>query len=281
MLAFAVVDHIDNPAGRLHLLLLRLGESHNNFFRQALCQIYGVNFENALEACPVILRAVQLPDKAKEQVLTLDESLYSPDLILKWHEPVRKMLSKTAFRTDGSDAPAHINTLGPETMLSLQFCSDLLHRHLPEYVPPDEELQRISGLIGELRDAVANPAVDPELRGFLLSHVEDMESAIAAFQITGLPALADALDKAVGSLNRRSDIVVKAEKAPSVWTKFGNLIVVVAAVCQITGAQLALPNLIKQELASGSGGHTAQVVIQSGGTMAQHAAQDLDAELKH
>jgi hypothetical protein len=268
------MKHMDNPAGRLHALLLQLKERSDNFSK-ALCEIYQVSYTDALKAAPVISRVVQLPDRAKAQVLSLDDSLYDSELILNWHQPVRTLLSRHAFNSSSAGSTV-VGTLDNSILLSLQFCSDLLHRHLPEYVPQDEELQRIIGLIRELRDEISDPALDPELRAFLLRHANDMEAAIVAFPIDGSTALADALDKAVGSLNRRSDIVVKAEKAPSAWAKFGNIIVVVAAVCQITGAQLALPSLIKQELASGPEGHTAQVVIQSGGATAQHRVSHAD-----
>jgi hypothetical protein len=273
-----VVNHIDNPAGRLHDLLLKLAQKRSVYFRDALCDIYQVERDNALEVSPVILRVVQLPDKAKEQVQSLDESLYDAELILKWYQPVRNLLSWSAFSTTSPDAEDLIKTLSADVMLSLEFCSDLLHRYRPEYVLQNEEMQRISDLISELGNEIADPAVDPELRAFLLDHLKEMESAIAAFPISGVGALTDALDKTVGSLNRRSDIVVKAEKSQSVWAKFGNLIVVVAAVCQITGAQLALPSLIRQELASGSGGHSAQVVIDGRAAAAPSAAREVGAE---
>ena len=224
-------------------------------------------------------RVSQLPAKARAQIFSLDGSLYDPELILKWHRPVCGMLSSYLLNDIAMDAESAVGTLDDAVLLSLQFCSDLLHRHLPEYVPQAEELERVSSLINELRNEIADPAIDPELRTFLLGHLNDMVSAITAFPIDGTTALEDALDKTVGSLNRRSDIVIKSEKAPSAWAKFGNIIVVVAAVCQITGAQLALPSVIKQELASGSAGHTAQV-IQSGGVTAQHAASHKGAPSK-
>ncbi|HEY7146531.1 MAG TPA: hypothetical protein VH637_20010 [Streptosporangiaceae bacterium] len=268
-------NHTDNPAGRLYALLVQLRGATDSFYT-ALCKAYKVAPGDAVRAAPFICRAVQLPDKCAAQVRTLDESLYDEKLILRWHEPVRKLMAEFAFRNDTAAGSNTTNRIKEAELLSLQFCSDLLHRHLPERVLAEEEFGRISGLIEELKTELAeDAAIDSEFRAFLLGHVAEMEDAIAVYPVDGSTALIDALDKTVGSLNRRSDIVTKADKSPSAWTKFGNLIVVVAAVCQITGSQLALPAMIKHELSSSHPSTTPQVVIDShAGTTSRQAQPD-------
>jgi hypothetical protein len=60
----------------------------------------------------------------------------------------------------------------------------------------------------------------------------------------------------VGATSRRTDLTVHTESHSSVWSKFGNLIVAVAAVLQIATSSLALPGQIRQELDGAASGPT-------------------------
>jgi hypothetical protein len=259
------VDRHDNPASRLHFLLTLMQDCNDvdpdtsGSFHRRLAQVLSVDPGNALEYARPFLQVLHLPDEAQAEVLRLNDESYDPELILMWHPPVREALNAAIFRTN--DLGHFQGQLTEPSMLSLRFCGDLLHRRLAQRMLTQEELDRVGDLIDELEQEITlDTNIDRDVRAFLLGHVKLMKQALADVPLFGSGRLEDALDQVVGSLHRRSDIVARSDKNPSTWAKLGNLIVVIAAVFQIAGVQLALPSVIKHELTSGHA-PTAQVKV--------------------
>jgi len=259
----------DNPASRLHELitLLRGGtinEYEDDSFHRRLAQILSVSPDDPLEYANPFMQVLQLPDRAAAEVHGLDDATYDSELILMWHPPVRAAFSNAIFNPNMHKLNEFRSQIDEPILLSLRFCGDLLHRRSAERLLSKDELDRIRQMVDELDEELRRDTkIDPEVRAFLLGHVKAMTQAIADAEIFGPTGLEDALDRLVGSLNRRSDIMVKAEDSPSVWTKVANIIVVIAAVFQIAGVQLALPSVIRHELTSGRPSSSQVTVVTS------------------
>jgi hypothetical protein len=268
-----MTDFDDNSAGRLLSIIANLKESRRNQysdFHVHLAEVLEVSPTDPAEFARPFLLVLELPDRIKADISRIDARLYNPELIMQWHAPVRSALEKAVFLHNPLTEFQRL--AGQEEMLSLRFASDLLHRLMPERVISETELERVTRLLDELdEDLRLGTQIDSELRAFLLGHVNAMSRAIRDMPIAGSAALESALDQTVGALHRRSDLVARGEDSPSVWAKFGNLIVVVAAIFQIAGAQIPLPAAIRHELTGPPGGLSGQVVIEkptgtSGGT---------------
>lgn len=268
-----MTDYDDNSAGRLHSIIANLKEPGRNQFTD-----FHVHLAEVLEVSPTdpaefgrpFLLVLELPDRIKADVSRIDARLYNPELIMQWHAPVRSALEQAVF-LHHQLADFH-RRVGQEELLSLRFASDLLHRLMPERMISASELERVRRLLEELDEELRlGTQIDAELRAFLLGHVHAMTRAIRDMPIAGSAALESALDQTVGALHRRADLAARSEDSPSVWAKFGNLIVVVAAIFQITGAHIPLPAAIRYELTGPPAGQSGQVVIEmpsgtSGGT---------------
>jgi hypothetical protein len=124
-----------------------------------------------------------------------------------------------------------------------------LHRYRQRRPIADSDLERIRKLLAELAAELReSEQIDPELREFLMRQCKEMSRALRDMVIRGPAALEDALDRAVGAAHRRKDLATRSTSAPSVWRKFGEVIVAVAAALQIATSAVALPGQVHQAI---------------------------------
>ena len=234
----------DNPAGRLHRLLGDLRTRQDSEpIQAAWATLLRVPGDDSAELARCTSQVLQLPAEIEAEVDKIEEGLYDRDLVMRWKEPVKSTLAATLFTT------GQIRQFGDGDMTSLEACNDMLHRLRPQRMLTDSELERITALISELEEELKlDHNIDPELRDFLLIHVQTMARALRDLPIRGPVALEEALDQAVGAGFRRTDLTVRSDTSPSAWHKFGNLIVVIAAALQIAGSSLTLPDQLRQAL---------------------------------
>jgi len=238
----------DNAAGRLHVLVTAFRRHASN---QTIPQAWAAALGMSDIGSPVLLSRLayvfRLPEEIEHEIAMVDVQEYDNDLALRWRMMISGRLGPALF--SGGQAGQIATAMDDASLNSLEYCSYVLHRHRPQRVFSDSELDRIRGLTQELGEAVdADSDMDQSLRDFMLSHVNAMIRALSEVDLRGPVALEDALDRAVGAVRRRVDLVVRMESNPTAWSKFQNLIVGVAAVLQIATAGLALPGQVRQEL---------------------------------
>jgi hypothetical protein len=204
---------------------------------------------------PLLLRRLamvfELPDEICAILRQIDEDYFDPDLAMRWEARISASLGPALF--SGQQAQQLAGQFDGEALMSLEYCSGVLHRQRPERDINDFDLRQIRELIDDLETAIDDGFrtgwLHGELLEFMTFHVAAMKRALEDLDIRGPAALEDALDKAVGAAYRRIDLTVRADDTSrSVWKKFGNLILGVAAVLQIATSSLALPSQIQQEL---------------------------------
>ena len=125
-------------------------------------------------------------------------------------------------------------------------------------------------LLGELEP---DSGIDSELRAFLLVHARAMERALADLPVRGRASLEDAFDRAWGAANRRADLTAQSDANRKVWKKFGDLLIAVAAVLQISTSSFVLPGQIRQAI-EGPQPTQVEVVQQGPQTPAAPAASE-------
>jgi len=235
-----VAAYLDNPAGRLFRLLTLIGKTVNTPIHRAWSSALGLPEGSTSDLFRGLSYVYELPDQIDLEIGRIEDPEAVPELALRWRGGVRSSLSEMIFsdKTTSHITP-HLDTA---TMVSLETCSYFLHLYRPQVMPGEADLARIAELVGQLEaEVTVSSFTDSELQEFLLSHVRAMTRALNEVAVRGAVALEEALDKAVGAACRRVDLAVRSQENPSAWRKFGEVIVAIAAVLQITTTALALP----------------------------------------
>ena len=238
----------DNPAGRLHeLITLFRRNATSQSIPHAWAASLNIPYSNSPDLLRRLAHVFRLPAEIETELRHVGAEEFDSDLALRWRATIPDGLGPAFFsgQQSGQLAPRFDDA----SLGSLEYCNVVLHRHRPQRVFSDSELDRIREAIAELEAEVRdNAGLDASLRDFMLFHIDAMTRALQDIAVRGAAALEEALDQAAGAAQRRVDLTVDAKSHSSVWIKFANLIVVVAAVLQIGTSGLALPSQIRQEL---------------------------------
>jgi hypothetical protein len=142
-----VSSYADNPAGRLLSLLEQVLNIKTNMSAlRSFRHILGIH--DQVEAALSIASLLQLPDQAAARVAELPPELVDSNLFLEWHEPVKQALLKAFF--SNLDLNGFVQLLDQKHLVSLRFCSDLLHRNCPDPKITDVQVQRIATMVHEI-----------------------------------------------------------------------------------------------------------------------------------
>lgn len=237
----------DNPAGRLHeLITLFRRNASTSTIPQAWAAALGIRDLNSPDLLRRLAHVFRLPAEIQAELDQVDEDEFDSDLALRWQATIPQGLGPALFT--GQQSAQLVPKFDDASLSSLEHCSYVLHRYRRQRVLSDSELDRIRKAIVELEAEVrSQPGLDASLRDFLLYHAGAMARALEDLAVRGPAALEEALDQAMGAAYRRVDLTADKD-SPGVWAKFGNLIVVVAAVLQIATSSFVLPGQIRQEL---------------------------------
>jgi hypothetical protein len=238
----------DNAAGRLHELFTAFRRNASQqIAAEGWAPVLGVQSFEHPDFARRLARVFELPVEIENEISQVDEDEFDRDLAMRWQGQIIPGLGPGLYR--GQPSADLARPMDDASLHSLEYCSFVLHRYRPQQVLLDGDLERIGTLITELQAEVqGEDGLDPDLREFLLFHAREMALALVDLPMRGPTALEEALDRTVGAVQRRSDLVVKSDTSTGAWAKFGNLVVAVAAVLQIATSSLMLPGQIRQEL---------------------------------
>ena len=238
----------DNPAGRLHELVTEFrSKAGQRPISHAWAAVLGIPDVNSPDLLRRLAHVFRLPAEIEAEIQQVDNREYDSDLALRWQVNIPGQLGPVLFT--GNQSGQIATRFDDASLYSLEYCNVTLHRHCPQRVFSDSQLDGIRELISELGAEVdRTPGLDPSLRDFMLSHAVAMLRALEDLAVRGPVALEEAFDQAVGAAYRRKDLTVKKESDSGVWTKFQNLIIAVSAVLQIATSSFVLPSQIRQEL---------------------------------
>lgn len=103
----------------------------------------------------------------------------------------------------------------PDTALAdLDFCADLISKHVQEHEVADDELRWISDQVSELSEKVLQSSMPKALRIALLDLLESMRSAVATYRVRGAKGLRKALAVSIGELLLRYPEVRSSNEEP-------------------------------------------------------------------
>ncbi len=230
--------HLDNPAGRLHALLTDLSEvspADRTQTRAAWASVLDIEEGDLAGLTRGLGYVLNMPEQVKAQINDIQD--VDHDLMLRHMHKVEAALSRSILSLN--EAVAHVHAQYNEaTLLSLELCSDALHRRRAERVVADDDLKRIDEEISKLVDEVRSSKLDQDLRDFLLTHLAEMHQAVGDVRIRGSIALEEVLDRTCGAISRKGDLRSRIDQQEPVWTMFASLMSIIASAMQVTALVL-------------------------------------------
>ncbi|TKA00497.1 hypothetical protein [Actinacidiphila oryziradicis] len=207
-----MAQYLDNPAGRLHKLLLDLHTAFPSDQQQKSVPAWQaivtlIGNEGGLSGEAMIVSGVAaLPQQVREGVAALpSDDDRKADLVqhldeiengmaaLLNRQPLFQMFC--IFSTNGEvPRSAAIN--------SLAHCSYELHREVPEHTISDEEIARIIEMITELMQEVSEAQLPDQFKLLMLRHLHALLQAAHSVRFAGTQPLDDALFALMGAMVR-------------------------------------------------------------------------------
>lgn len=201
-----VTVYEDNPAGRLHTLLMAFKQ---NVSQHKIGVTWAATLGMPQESPDFLVRLALvygLPAEIAQEMAKLDNGAqYDGDMALRWLEPVQAAFGISLFSDQKSlDLRNH---LSERTVNSLENCSFVLHQYRRQPAITDSDVERIRECIYDLEDEInSGDDVDPELRTVLLYHSRLMRRALDDLGIVGNAQVEEALDQALGVTIRRGNL---------------------------------------------------------------------------
>ncbi|MER5980149.1 hypothetical protein ABT142_27125 [Streptomyces sp. NPDC001857] len=207
-----MVHYLDNPAGRLHKLLLDLHAAFPNHQQQETKQAWTavvelVGNESGLGGeAAIISGVVSLPAEIREAVGTLSEEDERKEHLLAGLDQVEQGLNQLVNRQSLFSMFNAFATNGvvPQSaaVSSLSHCSYELHRSIPEVTISDDDLARIVDMLNELMREVAEADLPNVVKRAMLNHLIALLQAAHNVRFAGSQPLDDALFALTGSVTR-------------------------------------------------------------------------------
>ncbi|MDC0765686.1 hypothetical protein [Streptomyces sp. HD] len=227
-----MVEHVDNPAGRLRKLLLDLHtHNHTEQMQQqkpawtAILELAEV--EGSLDReMTAISTVVGLPTKVRQAVQALPVDDDRKEHLLDHLDEVERgmvhVLTRQSLNTVFTAfAPGGVVPQSA-AISSLSHCSYELHRHAPEPTVSDEDLARIIEMINDLMLEVARADLPDAIRGAMVNHLMALLQAAYNVRFAGTQPLDDALFALMGAASRAN--AEEGLARVGLWGKFKNAV---------------------------------------------------------
>ncbi|MFC8005593.1 hypothetical protein ACFUCH_13335 [Streptomyces olivaceus] len=204
--------YTDNPAGRLHKLLLDLHAALPTDQQQkskqawaAIVDLIGNEAGLAGEAS-IISGVVALPAQIREAVGALREDDERKEHLLAGLDGIERAMNHVMMRQHlyGVFTAFATNGVVPQSaaVSSLSYCSYELHRSIPEVTISDDDLVRIVEMINDLLREVSEAELPNVVKRAMLNHLTVLLQAAHNVRFAGTQPLDDALFALSGSIGR-------------------------------------------------------------------------------
>lgn len=236
------MDKNNNPAGRLHSLLLE-GQAQN---KTAKAEDVWANILDVPENDKnLLLRRVghvlTLPSQVKEAMSHIDN--INHDLYLKWLPRAETSFSILNFQIQWKQ---FIDRFDPEIMHGIEICADRLARERPEKIADAEQLEKLLCKVNELLEELESTELDTKLWFYIYDNLMRVKEAIEEYGICGIKPLEAAFERAVGNSVLNPNIYKECQNThtgTSFWEIMGRLAIVITiaqGAIQIGNDQICL-----------------------------------------
>ncbi len=215
-----------NSASRLHAVLSQAAGMSTNASSLAVWeQIFQIQ-EEPSEARKAVLISERLRwlHQQLEIVRTqMKQANISENLYTAAFNNIEQAISTLILPTQWNNG---VQYLKPETLLALEFCSEILPDE--ELLIDPETLEEIRSMVQELEKSLAVTDLPESLITLILHHIELINRALNQYPITGAKALREAARTAIGELIEAKDEVKANNNSEEVaqlgrvWGKINN-----------------------------------------------------------
>jgi hypothetical protein len=228
-----VEAYIDNPAGRLHRILVAMKKGRPNVgVMYGMAEVLDINPPFLSDVARAVLDVFNLAIEAQGEVERLNDE-QPKELLLRWQPKVMDALNAMFFQRSSPALTLGVvaGSYGEDDLVALEFCSATLHRLRRELVIERDSLARIREQIADLLVVLeSDAALDGELRSLLLRHVRAMLRACDSYDRCGTVGIRDAVNQMVGALVTNPDLVVRKESSPGTWQKTATVIALLTSL---------------------------------------------------
>jgi hypothetical protein len=238
--------YLDNPAGRLHRILVRMKQSHGNVpVMHGMAEVLGIVPAFLPDVSLAVSQVFSLAVETQSEIQSLSED-HPKELLLRWQPRVMEALNAIFFQniTPPPTLSAIAGRYGDDDLLALAFCSAALHQVRRELVIEQTALALIREQIADLLAVLESDAdLDGELRVLLLRNVRAMLWACDRYDLCGTAGIRDAVNQTVGALVNNPALVARRESSPNIWQK---VTTVIAAVTATVGLATAVVTAVEK-----------------------------------
>ncbi|MGA5017564.1 hypothetical protein ACPCAA_08995 [Streptomyces griseoincarnatus] len=225
-----MAHYMDNPAGRLHSLLLDLHGAFPTDQQQkakqawsAVVELVGNEGGLAGEAA-IISGVVGLPAQIRASVGALQEEPERKEQLLAGLDRIEQGMVHLMTRQNLYQVFVDFATHGvvPQAAAvnNLSYCSYELHRAMPEVTVSDDDLQRIVEMVNDLMAEVSEAAMPDAVKRAMLNHLTALLQAVHNVRFAGTQPLDDALFALTGSVMRAAARGDVTDTDAGLWAKF-------------------------------------------------------------
>ena len=211
----------NNPAGRLKALVdAAYNVDPNWLIADVWREVLGIPPEDPAELWRQVANIYSLPGEIRERMEAAGISDDDRAFTLRHLPEVENAMFQVAwqahpfveFRSRVSDT----------AIFSLELADRILRAQSPETPMSEGQLEEIRALVANLiAETVEADSLDPELRSFMLEHLEAVERALREVRIRGTEAVAEAAARVYGERVFRPDLDGKVtEKDKKTWDNF-------------------------------------------------------------
>jgi hypothetical protein len=187
----------NNPAARLLALVRVLAGSNPDLAAKEIwAAVLNAPASDAGRLFSQLAKVLQLVDSAEAVVRSLPGVNYG--LYLSWLPEIRQLASYTNLDVPWRSYQPHLKA---EVLQGIAFCDDLLRRnHACETSIPEDELRSIREEARRLLLEVTEARMPPDLRAYVIQHLEAVIRAIDDYPLLGADPLRQVLSEALGAV---------------------------------------------------------------------------------
>lgn len=213
------MPYYDNPAGRLHDLLVRLSEQPG---KGSLLKAWATVLDIGVEDLSVHLGEVA--DLVRQTQRAVDDA--GEAALLPMVQRFRSSWAQPIFPSHHAFTDRLENVLPDQNSLdTLGVVSAHLHAIAPEgKIPSESELERRKAELGSVIEEVeAATEIPDEVKHLLIARLGSVEQAIVHLNVGGPGAVQRAMEAAMGSVFATPEARVAAVKSPTIKRMFTTL----------------------------------------------------------
>ncbi len=220
------MDKNNNPAGRLHSLLLEGKKQSTNVQASVVwAKLLNVPEDDKSLLLRRVGHVLTLPSNIKEAMSHIED--LNHEVYLKWLPRVETSFSVLNFQIQWKQ---FIDRFDAEIMYGIEICADRLSREQPEKTADSEKLDKLLDKVNELLEELESSEMDNNLWFYIYDNLQRVKEAIEEYSICGIKPLEAAFERAVGNTVLTPNIYKECQNTDigkSFWEFMSRLAIVI------------------------------------------------------